>query len=199
MMGATVYGRRAIRRFERQTGEQIVHAAGPFVTTVDHRHLAWTGEHWTELEQDTHCGVSLSSCRALFGEVDHGVHRGFMRGPCGTCGVGCSMLHRADCAKLAGLLGWPSVNPDYWPRPVHRPMWMDDPRPLPRRTAYELAFTLDVPVEAMTVGTGRDLWAAREAEWAQTRAQANAALAAVAPDLLRRYGLDPDHYRIECE
>ena len=32
-MGATVYGRRAIRRFERETGEKIVHAS-TFLTTI---------------------------------------------------------------------------------------------------------------------------------------------------------------------
>ncbi len=128
-MGATVYGRRALRRFERETGEQLVHAAWSFLTTIDHRHLARAGEEWVELHQlSFDCGLptQLSSCRWLFGEPEHGFTRGLMRGPCRTCGVDCGQLHRWDCAKLDELVG--HVNPDYWPRPVHRPMWQDDPR-----------------------------------------------------------------------
>lgn len=130
-MSVTVYGRRAIRRIERATGEKIVHATGPWATTVDHRHLAWTGDEWAELHQlSFDCGLPtrLSSCGWLFGESDHGFTRGLMRGPCRSCGAICGELHRHDCSKLATILGSSAVNPDHWPRPVHRPMWQDDPR-----------------------------------------------------------------------
>lgn len=132
-MSATVYGRRAIRRIERETGEKIVHMSGPFATTADHRHLGWTGEEWVELAQTSDdCGIvslvgyGLSSCSWLFGDSRFGFARGLMRGPCSQCGVGCGELHRWDCGRLNTLMT--HVNPDYWPRPVHRPMWQDDPR-----------------------------------------------------------------------
>lgn len=158
-MGAVVYGRRALRRFERQTGERIVWATGPFLTTVDHRHLAWTGERWTELEQSgtdgpgSPCGLgrtALASCTFLFGEVERGFTRGLMRGPCRYCAAGDSELHRWDCTKLDELMQ--RVNPDYWPRPVHRPMWLDDPRRrvgVLTKAVVHLALGLDVPFDLM--------------------------------------------------
>mgnify|MGYP001561449236 FL=1 len=132
-MGATVYGRRAIRRFERETGEKLVHAS-TFLTTIDHRHLGWTGERWTELEpfDGSPCGAwpPLSSCRILFGRDESGRHVHFMLGECLTCGVGVAEPPEWWCPTLDMLLSWSSINPDYWPRPVHRPMWQDDPRRL---------------------------------------------------------------------
>lgn len=200
-MGATIYGRRALRRFERETGEQVVHAMGPYLTTVDHRHLAWTGERWTELEPfDGHCGLPtrLSSCYELFG--DGGYYTGLMRGPCRICGVGCGQLHMWDCGKLGRLLAW--VNPDYWPRPVHRPRWLDDPH-APRSAAalmLRLAYTMGVPVEVLLAGAPRSDWAHWEdgtaAEW---RRAANIALAEVAPSVLRGMGLDPDRFTVTYE
>lgn len=134
-MGATVYGRRALRRFERETGEQLVHASS-ILTTVDHRHLAWDGDGWMVLPQTTddcgtqiYLGYGLTHCHYLFGEPRLGFTRGLMRGPCRTCGVDCGQLHRWDCAKLDRLIE--HVNPDYWPKPVHRPLWQDDPRRRP--------------------------------------------------------------------
>ena len=128
-----MYGRRAIRRIERATGERIVHAVeaagGTMATTVDHRHLAealgWAAVCW---RTPTDCGAGLSSCRDLFGRDEAGAPRHFMRGACWWCDVGPAELHRAWCPLLSRLLGWRSINPDYWPRPVHRPLWRDDPR-----------------------------------------------------------------------
>jgi len=122
----TVYGRRVIRAIERETGERIVHAAGLYATTVDHRHLqwvdGWTARPWTDAAD---CGVRLSSCRTLFGVDELGAPRHFMAGACTVCHVGPGEPHRHWCGVLLDLLGWPSINPDYWPKPVHRPMWMD--------------------------------------------------------------------------
>lgn len=210
-MGVQVYGRRAIRRFERETGEQIVHAVnlgGTILTTRDHRHLAWTGEQWTELEQSDGgndnpwpaCGLAtrLSSCSLLFGEAKHGVHRGFMEGPCSTCGVDCSQLHRADCSKLATILALPSVNPDYWPRPVHRPLWLDDDRcpSTPGALRMRLFYTLAVPIEAMTQGAHLNHWAYWEGAGREAVEQFRQSVALVAPDLLRAHGLDPERYTL---
>lgn len=132
-MGATVYGRRAIRQFERETGLKVVHSTG-ILTTIDHRHLGWDGERWIELEpfDGSPCGVwpPQSSCSILFGRDADGRRTHFMRGECLTCGAGSGELHRWDCPTLDMLLSWSSINPDYWPRPVHRPMWQDDPRRL---------------------------------------------------------------------
>jgi hypothetical protein len=134
-MGSMVYGRRAIRQFERETGEKIVHAS-TFLTTVDHRHLGWTGERWTELEpfDGSDCGVwpPQSSCGILFGRDHEGARTQFMLGECLTCGAGPGEAHHFGCSILDMLLSWPSINPDYWPRPVHRPQWVDDPRRLAR-------------------------------------------------------------------
>lgn len=132
-VGITVYGRRAIRRIERATGERVVHAVetagGTMATTVGHRHLAealgWAAVCW---RTPTDCGANLWSCRALFGADGTGARVHFMRGACPDCRVGPGELHRAVCPALADLLAAPTINPDYWPRPVHRPLWRDDPR-----------------------------------------------------------------------
>lgn len=132
-MSATIYRRRALRRFERETGEKLVHASVA-LTTIDHRHLVWDGGRWVELPQTSDdCGMELwrgyglSSCIWLFGDTrGDGFTRGLMRGPCNTCGVGCSELHLWNCEKLDSLMG--HVNPDYWPRPVHRPRWATEER-----------------------------------------------------------------------
>lgn len=207
-MGATVYGRRALRRFERETGEQIVHAMGPYLTTVDHRHLGWTGDEWVELVQTVsdQCGlaVQFSSCSTLFGDAsgDCGerYHNGLMRGPCGVCGVGCGQLHLWDCARLDTLLGW--VSPDYWPRPVHRPRWLDNPRCPSSVTALSLrlAWTMDVPIEALMTGAPVnhwDHWQRAEAE--HLRQWGNALVAQVAPKILRDAGLDPERFTLTYE
>lgn len=130
-MGITVYGRRTIRRLERETGERIVHAAGTWITTVDHRHLEWswagdaacppTPAPWRPVP----CPGLLASCRLLFGMDQDGRRRHFMRGACDRCSVEPEQPHRHDCPVLVDLLAWPSINPDYWPVPVHRPRWMD--------------------------------------------------------------------------
>jgi hypothetical protein len=204
-MGAAVHGRKAIRRVERETGEQIVHMASGWFTTVDHRHFGWDGAAWRPLiaqiqigRYGSPCGlpVALSSCRWLFGEPEEGFTRGLMRGPCGTCGVGCSMLHRADCIKLLSLLAY--VNPDYWPRPVHRPLWADDPR-RGDRSIYELGFSMGLPPEMLLHGAHRDHYAAWEKEAGAARDTADAALAAVAPGVLRATGLDPTKYVVVYE
>jgi hypothetical protein len=48
-----------------------------------------------------------------------------------------------------------AVNPDYWPRPVHRPMWLDDPRRdrvnMRTRATHQIALALDVPIELMGI------------------------------------------------
>lgn len=161
-MAITVYGRKAIRRFERETGERIVHAAGPYLTTIDHRHLAWTGEYWTELEATFGgCGLPtrLASCWTLFGYGSY--YTGFMRGPCRDCEADCGQLHYWDCPTLDHIMDLPSVNPDYWPRPVHRPRWLDSEgggRVNTRtRLMHLLALGLDVPVELL--GGGVNHWA----------------------------------------
>lgn len=202
-MGITVYGRRAIRRFERETGEQIVHAAGPYLTTIDHRHLIWTGERWSELESSHagSCGLPtrLSSCSKLFGYGGH--YRGFMRGPCRDCDADCGQLHYWDCPTLDEILDWRSINPDYWPRPVHRPRWLDDPR-CPSTTftlTARLAYTMDVPLELLITGADRNHWSGWEPEWAAGRHACNEAVAAVAPQLLRQAGLDPARYTLAYE
>jgi hypothetical protein len=207
-MGVTVYGRKAIRRVERETGERIVHVAGGWFTTVDHRHFGWDGAAWQPLAQvpagryGSPCGlpVALSSCRWLFGEPEHGFTRGLMRGPCGTCGVGCSMLHRADCTKLLSLLS--HVSPDYWPRPVHRPQWIDDPRRVrtANHSSLEMAYLLDVPIEALLTGAPPHDWAYWESAVANNlRHQVNWAVAQVAPQILQQLGLDPERYRLVYE
>lgn len=128
-MGITVYGRRLIRRWEGQTGERIVHAAGAWLTTIDHRHLEWTGhddgtDRWAPMAT---C-PPLSSCLLMFGRDEHGARQHFMLGACSKCDAAPGQGHRHDCGVLLDLLSWKSINPDYWPRPVHRPMWTDDPR-----------------------------------------------------------------------
>ena len=158
--------RKGLRRLERATGEKLVWATGSFVTTIDHRHLLWTGEHWSELEQpdmEGGCGMwpRLSSCEWLFGEPEFGFTRGLMRGPCKTCGVGCSELHRWNCGKLNELMTF--VNPDYWPRPVHRPQWMDDLRSehidYGTRGAFQLALATNVPIELIGIpNPGTNHW-----------------------------------------
>lgn len=207
-MAAIVYGRKALHRFERETGERLVWAAGPWVTTIDHRHLARADDGWHEIpDQDaaatvpgySPCGLptALSSCRWLFGEPEFGFTRGLMRGPCGQCGVGCSELHRWDCGRLNSLMTY--VNPDYWPRPVHRPMWMDDPRCPTSRTALmlRLAITMDVPVEIVATGADTNCWSHYEHHGGNARIHLNALLAQVAPKILRDAGLNPDRYQVE--
>lgn len=212
-MGLHVYGRRALRRFERETGEQIVHAVGPYVTTVDHRHLGWNGAKWVDMaifapqwphNDPCRLPVRLSSCTTLFGDLSGGCgqhfHSGLMRGPCRECGVGCGQLHLWDCARLDTLLGW--VNPDYWPRPVHRPRWLDDPRCPSSHAALtlRLAWEMDVPVEALLTGAPRHHWAHWERLQAeQLRRAGNAAIAQVAPQILRDAGVDPERYRVVYE
>lgn len=208
-MGATVYGRRAIRRVERETGLQVVHMNGAMLTTVDHRHYLRTlNGGWGELAQtDISCMGGLysygySSCRMLFGEPDTGFTRGLLRGPCRTCGVGCSMLHRWDCAKLNEVIRWPSLNPDYWPRPVHRPRWFDDPRRVRtlNHSALELAYVLDAPLEALLMGGTPRQWTYWEsAEANEIRHAVNQVIAEVSPDILRSVGLDPERYRVVYE
>ena len=196
-MGAIVYGRRALRRFERETGEQIVHAVGPYLTTVDHRHLGWTGERWTELEPlDGHCGlpVRFSSCYELFGNGP-GWQRQLMRGLCHDCGTASGALHRWDCDRLSRLMAW--VNPDYWPRPVHRPRWMDDPRCPASRTALtlRLAVELDVPPELLIVGVGANHWDV----WVRPGEEPRRRADWVAEQVLKDSGLDPARYRLGWE
>lgn len=200
-MAITVYGRRAIRRMERETGEQLAWAAGPYVTTVDHRHLLWTGERWSELEQPDYtggCGVSLSSCRWLFGEVDYGFTRGLLRGPCRACGVGHGELHQWNCDKLNGLMGY--VNPDYWPRPVHRPQWLDDPRrdrvSVRTRSMYQLALGLGVPIDLLSHQPGAvNHWSA----WRSQEEPVRHMSAVLNERVLAEFGLDPERYRLEFE
>jgi len=206
-LGATVYGRRAIRRVERQTGLRVVHMTGSILTTVDHDHYWEQGDGaWGLLEPiaDTcamgRFGYGLSSCQMLFGEPEYGFTRGLLRGPCRTCGVGCSELHRWDCAKLHYVLSWGSVNPDYWPRPVHRPQWMDDPRRTRRYTALELGYLLNVPLEALTLGAAPHQWAYWESAVAtEVRHAVNQLIAGVSPDILRSVGLDPERYTVAYE
>ena len=124
-MGITVYGRRTLRRLERITGERLVHAAGPWLTTVDHRHLVWEDDADEWVAMPGPCTLNLSSCRLLFGVDWTGERRHFMTGGCGECWVEPAQPHRYDCSILLELLDWPSINPDYWPVPVHRPRWMD--------------------------------------------------------------------------
>ncbi len=151
-MSITVYGRKSIRRFEREIGEKIVHASGEWVTTLDHRHFWWDGCAWQQLplqpDSEYPCGVPyLSSCSLLFGRDENGHSTHFMRGACsGSCGAGPGRLHAWDCTHLRYLLEFRSINPDYYPRPVHRPMWMDDPR-LPRH--LKLGVGLGVPPELL--------------------------------------------------
>lgn len=208
-MGATIYGRRAIRRVERETGLQIVHMGGAMLTTVDHRHYLRTlNGGWGELTQtaDSCMGgryaYGYSSCRMLFGEPDIGFTRGLLRGPCRTCGVGCSELHRWNCAKLNEVIRWPSLNPDYWPRPVHRPRWLDDPRRVRtiNHSSLEMAYLMNVPYEALMTGAPRQSWWSWEsAEATEIRHAMNQVIAEVAPDILRSLGLDPDRYRVAYE
>lgn len=106
------------------------------------------------------------------------------------------MLHRADCAKLLSLLAY--VNPDYWPRPVHRPLWIDDPR-RSGKTLYEVGFGMGVPPEVLLSGAGRSIWTSWEAHGAERMTEANAVLATVAPDVLHSMGLDPDRYVVVYE
>jgi len=150
-MGSTVYGRRYLRRMERALGEQLVHAVDNLVTTVDHRHFAWDGQEWHPVEPaDGLCGLEgrYASCGLLFGTA--GYLRGLMRGPCHECGAGPGALHRWNCRRLAAAMGM--VPPDYWPRPVHRPMWMDDTRRRVKthtKAMAELAIRMDTPFEAV--------------------------------------------------
>lgn len=133
-MAITVYGRRAIRRVERELGFRVVHMVGyrlPVVTTIDHEHYQRTDRgYWIRLDWRgyTDCGMALTSCGLLFGRARDGVPANFMRGRCSRCHAGASTLHRWNCPTLIELLDWPSINPDYWPTPTHRPLWMDDPR-----------------------------------------------------------------------
>lgn len=172
MAAHVTYSRKSLRRLERATGEKIVWSTGNWVTTVDHRHSVWDGTDWHPIEDQeaaatvpgySKCGLptALSSCEWLFGEPEFGFTRGLMRGPCKTCGVGCSQLHRWDCAKLSSLMEY--VNPDYWPRPVHRPMWMDDPRGQHidhgTRGVFQVALAMDVPVELIGIPSpGTNHW-----------------------------------------
>lgn len=211
MAAHVTHSRKGLRRLERATGERLVWATDNWVTTVDHRHLfQGTGGQWYPIEDQeaaatvpgySKCGLptALSSCEWLFGEFEFGFGRGLMRGPCHKCGVGCGELHRWDCEKLSSLMDY--VNPDYWPRPVHRPMWMDDPRCPSSRTTLtlRLAITMDVPYELLLTGADTNHWSYRERQWGNTRAQLNAVLAEVAPKILHDAGLDPARYRIELE
>ena len=133
-MGITVYGRKAIRRFERETCQRIVHAVGwptPLITTTQHGHYQriapgyWRMELWGS---PTTCGLGLSSCRVMFGLDQAGVPRWFMRGACDVCGVGPYLPHYYDCPVLLRLLADPAINPDYYPRPVHLPLWWAAPK-----------------------------------------------------------------------
>lgn len=164
MAAHVTHSRKGLRRLERATGERLVWSTGNWVTTIDHRHLVWDGTDWHPIPDQeaaatvagySPCGLptNLASCQWLFGEPEHGFTRGLMRGPCRKCGVGCSELHRWDCAKLDSLMGY--VNPDYWPRPVHRPQWMDDPRrdrvnPY-TQSAFSIALALNVPIELVGI------------------------------------------------
>lgn len=202
-MGATVYGRKALRRFERETGERLVHASDGFVTTVDHRHLIWLGERWSELEPGVNGGCGIwprrSSCDLLFGDSTPGGGFGteLLRGPCRECDATCGMLHRWDCSRLDRALDM-AVNPDYWPRPIHRPLWYDDPRRTPS-TMYSLGFRLGLPPEMLVRGALRGHYGAYEQDAAYHEAlrQTNALLAQVAPDILTGIGIDPEHHRME--
>lgn len=201
--------RRKLRRLERATGERVVWSTGNWLTTADHHHLVRdTAGRWYSIPDQeaaatmpgySKCGIptALSSCEWLFGEFEFGFGRGLMRGPCKTCGVGCSELHHWDCAKLDSLMEY--VNPDYWPRPVHRPLWMDDPRCPTSRTALtlRLAVTMDVPVGAMVTGADVNHWSYWERQGGNACAQLNALLAQVTPEILRDAGVDPEQYRIE--
>jgi hypothetical protein len=133
-MALHVYGRQARRRFERQTGERIVWAAGVWLTDIGHGHWRWHQPRavWLPLPwaSDTDCGLHLASCRTLFGVDRDGAPRHFMLGGCDRCAAGVREPHRWDCPNL--LTAMDSVDPDYWPRPVHRPLWMDDKRKVNR-------------------------------------------------------------------
>lgn len=136
-MGLHVYGRRARRRFSRQTGDQIVWAVGGgherwglWLTSIEHGHWQWDQQRfmWWPLAwvSDTDCGLHLASCQTLFGINEHGAPRNFMLGCCARCPARPGQPHLWNCPTLLTVLG--CVDPDYWPRPVHRPLWMDDPR-----------------------------------------------------------------------
>ena len=129
-MGITVFGRKAIRRVERETGLRIVHMAGPWLTTIDHVHYQRKDnnpDRWVLVDWDgPHCGVNLYSCTVLFGRDGEGYRRHFMRGACDSCGTTAYMQHHWDCPTLLRLLTWTDINPDYWPVPVHLPMWFSD-------------------------------------------------------------------------
>lgn len=168
-MGATTYGRRALRRLERATGERLAWATGPWVTTIDHRHFGWDGHDWHPLPPNPApanpnitptCGLPtrLSSCTWLFGDPRDGSHTtGLMRGPCRACDAACGELHHWQCSRLVWLLG--AVNPDYWPRPVHRPMWVDDARLSSRlRLLVQLGRELGVPYELLAATGGAGHW-----------------------------------------
>lgn len=128
-MSATVYGRKKIRRWERETGLLVVHAVaagrdGPLLTTVDHRHFSvdeddrWGEDDWWGA---TDCGCRRYSCSLLFGLDPDGAPRHFMLGVCKKCCAGPAQPHLRLCPIFLELMDWRSINPDYWPTPVHRP------------------------------------------------------------------------------
>jgi hypothetical protein len=209
-VGITVYGRKAIRRVERAIGEQIVHMAGPWVTTRDHKHLVWRGGDWhpaTTSPADVDgsgCGVHLWSCGILFGRDTGGVPTHFMRGQCAAkpgCGAGPGQLHAWNCPHLQTILEMNTINPDYYPRPVHRPQWLDDPRRdrvrLDTRLMFQLALDLDVPIELMgTTPAFPNHWAVLGYEQDESL---KATYRAAGARLLAEFGLDPKRYRLEFE
>lgn len=202
--------RKGLRRLERTTGEKLVWATGEWVTTVDHRHLRWSSLNcrWYEmLEQDaaatvpgySPCGlpVALSSCRWLFGEPEFGFTRGLMRGPCSQCGVGCSQLHRWDCDRLSSLMEY--VNPDYWPRPVHQPMWIDDSWrmvALRTRAVAKLALALDV-YDVASLGEPEPIRLNCADMYEQLSAAQRRLADHMGRKVLEEHGLDPERYQIE--
>lgn len=150
-MGATTYGRRYLRRLERATSEKLAWAVDQYITTVDHRHFAWEGGDWHPvLARDGHCGLEgrYASCSLLFGQG--GYRRDPLRGACHECDVRGGELHRWGCTRLATAMEM--LSPDYWPRPVHRPLWLDDQRrnvSVFARSTVLIALALDVPFDAM--------------------------------------------------
>lgn len=128
-MGTTVYGRRELRRIEVATGHRVVHSAGGFYTTIDHRHGYWDEASGTWTTRTTTCApysssggvcIRASSCTILFGGANN---RLLMHAPSShcTCTAEPGDLHEGNCAALDKMLGW--VPPNYWPTPVHQPGW----------------------------------------------------------------------------